>query len=107
MPGGRPGRAPDGVREVAERFPVGTALLHLGGVRFPATGPVRWSMTARAAARLCRVLRPRTAVPVHYEGWSHFRQDGAAAERQPVAEPPEVRDRFRWLPIGEPVELPA
>lgn len=31
----------DGVRQVARRLDVGTALMHLGGVRFPLTGPVR------------------------------------------------------------------
>ncbi|MBM0237551.1 hypothetical protein JNW88_10965 [Micromonospora sp. ATA32] len=30
-----------GVRAVARRLRVGTAVLHLGGVRFPVTGPVR------------------------------------------------------------------
>ena len=32
----------DGVRAVADRVEVGTALLHLGGVQFPVTGPVRY-----------------------------------------------------------------
>jgi L-ascorbate metabolism protein UlaG (beta-lactamase superfamily) len=97
----------DGVRRVGERFTVGTALLHLGGVRFPVTGPLRWSMTARDAVELCRVVRPRTAVPVHYEGWTHFRQDRAAAQRQLAAAPPELAALFRWVPVGAPVELPA
>ncbi len=39
----------DGVRHVADRLRVGTALLHLGGVQFPVTGPLRYSMTARDA----------------------------------------------------------
>jgi hypothetical protein len=64
----------DGVRQAADRLQVGTALLHLGGVRFPVTGPVRYSMTAKEAVELCRLVRPRTAIPVHYEGWTHFRQ---------------------------------
>jgi L-ascorbate metabolism protein UlaG (beta-lactamase superfamily) len=46
-------------------------------------------------------LRPRIAIPVHYEGWAHFREDRATAERVLAAAPQEVR----WLPIGEPVEL--
>ena len=37
----------DGVREVAERLDVDTALIHLGGVQFPVTGPLRYTMTAR------------------------------------------------------------
>ena len=42
---------------------VDTALLHLGGVRFPVTGPVRYSMTARQAVELCRLVRPRDGDP--------------------------------------------
>jgi L-ascorbate metabolism protein UlaG (beta-lactamase superfamily) len=61
----------DGLRQVADRLRVDTALLHLGCVRFPVTGPVRYSMTAREAVELCGLVRPRTAIPVHYEGWSH------------------------------------
>ena len=35
-----------GVREVADRLDVDVAILHLGEVQFPITGPVRYSMTA-------------------------------------------------------------
>ena len=35
----------DGVRQVAKRVVVDAALVHLGGVRFPVTGPLRYSMT--------------------------------------------------------------
>jgi hypothetical protein len=48
----------DGVRQVADRLQVDTALLHLGCVRFPVTGPVRYSMDAREAVELCRLVRP-------------------------------------------------
>jgi L-ascorbate metabolism protein UlaG (beta-lactamase superfamily) len=54
-----------GVREVADRLRVGTALVHLGGVRFPVTGPLRYTMTARDAVELCELVRPRTAIPIH------------------------------------------
>jgi L-ascorbate metabolism protein UlaG (beta-lactamase superfamily) len=63
----------DGVRAVADRLTVDVALLHLGGVRFPVTGPVRYTMTADEAVALCRDLRPRVTIPVHYEGGKHFR----------------------------------
>jgi len=71
----------DGVRQVADRLRVDLALLHLGGVRFPVTGPARYTMTAQDAVELCGILRPRTAIPVHYEGWTHFRQGREAIER--------------------------
>jgi L-ascorbate metabolism protein UlaG (beta-lactamase superfamily) len=95
----------DGVREVAGRLDVDTALLHLGGVRFPVSGPVRYTMTAQDAVELCRAIRPRTAIPIHYEGWKHFRQGRDAIERVIAGAPEDVRDRFRWLPIGIAVEL--
>ena len=60
-------------------------------------------MTAREAVELCRLLRPRTVVPVHYEGWSHFRQGREAAERVFGGAPAEVRQRLRWLELGVPV----
>jgi L-ascorbate metabolism protein UlaG (beta-lactamase superfamily) len=97
----------DGVREVARRLQVDTALLHLGGVRFPVSGPLRYTMTAEDAVELCRLVRPRTIIPIHYEGWKHFRQGRDAAERTFAGAPAEIRDHVRWLPIGEPVDLPA
>lgn len=95
----------DGVREVADRLEVDTALLHLGGVRFPVTGPVRYTLTARDAVALCALVRPRTAIPIHYEGWGHFREGRDAVERELATAPADVRERFRWVPIGEPVTV--
>ena len=94
----------DGVRAVADRLQVDVALLHLGGVRFPVTGPLRYTMTGRDAVELCRLVRPRVAIPVHYEGWAHFREGRAAVERA-LASAPDVAASFRWLPIGEAVEI--
>jgi L-ascorbate metabolism protein UlaG (beta-lactamase superfamily) len=92
----------DGVRSVAGRLQVDTALVHLGGVRFPITGPVRYTMTADDAVELCRLIRPRTVIPVHYEGWAHFQEGREEAERA-FARAPELD--VRWLPIGAPVDL--
>jgi L-ascorbate metabolism protein UlaG (beta-lactamase superfamily) len=85
----------DGVREVAARLEVDVALIHLGGVRFPVTGPFRYTMTARDAVELCALVRPRTAIPIHYEGWRHFREGREAIERELAAAPPDVASRFR------------
>jgi L-ascorbate metabolism protein UlaG (beta-lactamase superfamily) len=95
----------DGVREVADRLHVDTALLHLGGVRFPVSGPVRYTMTARDAVELCRLVRPRTIIPIHYEGWKHFRQGRDAIEREFATAPEDVSRSVRWLPMGVGVEL--
>ncbi|WP_059016573.1 MBL fold metallo-hydrolase [Mycobacterium sp. M26] len=93
----------DGLREVAQRFPVEVALLHLGGVRFWFTGPVRFTMTADEAVELIRLMRPTVAVPVHYEGWTHFREPESVL-RQTLSNS-EVADRIRWLRPGVATEV--
>ena len=96
----------DGVREVADRLQVDTALLHLGGVRFGVSGPVRYTMTARDAVELCGLVRPRTAIPIHYEGWKHFREGREAIEREWAAAPrghpraPAVAAHRSWGAAG-------
>jgi L-ascorbate metabolism protein UlaG (beta-lactamase superfamily) len=97
----------DGLREVADRLQVGTALLHLGGVRFPISGPVRYTMAAREAVQLCQLVQPRAVIPIHYEGWKHFREGREEVEAELAAAPEDVRKRVRWLPIGVATELAA
>jgi L-ascorbate metabolism protein UlaG (beta-lactamase superfamily) len=92
-----------GLRLVAERIPVDVALLHLGGVRFWFTGPVRFTMTAAEGVELIRLMRPRVAVPVHYEGWTHFRESESVL-RQTLSNS-DVRDRIHWLTPGAPAEV--
>jgi L-ascorbate metabolism protein UlaG (beta-lactamase superfamily) len=89
-----------GVAEVGARFDVGTALIHLGGVRFPVTGPARYTMNAAEAARVAAELELRTLLPIHYEGWKHFRQGREEVER--VFEEAGIEDRVRWLEAAEP-----
>jgi L-ascorbate metabolism protein UlaG (beta-lactamase superfamily) len=91
---------------VARRLRVGTALLHVGGVRFPVTGPVRYTLTAAQAVATAALLRPRTVVPVHYEGWTHFRQGRADIEQAFATAPDGLGERVRWLRPGEPTTLP-
>jgi hypothetical protein len=50
---------------------------------------------------------PRVAIPVHYEGWSHFREGRDAVERAFAAAPDGVRESVRWLPVGEAAEVDA
>ncbi len=95
----------DGVREVADRLDVGTALLHLGGVRFPISGPLRYTMTAAEAVELCAQIRPNRAIPIHYEGWKHFRENRAAIERELGTAPAAVAGAFEWLQIGVPADV--
>jgi L-ascorbate metabolism protein UlaG (beta-lactamase superfamily) len=91
-----------GLRQVGARLEVGTVLLHLGGVRFGVSGPLRYTMTGADGVELCSLLKPRTVVPVHYEGWSHFQQgrDGIEAAFSAGG------SKLTWLDLGQPGTVP-
>jgi L-ascorbate metabolism protein UlaG (beta-lactamase superfamily) len=92
-----------GIADVARRLKVGTALLHLGGVRFGISGPLRYTFNGAEAVRAAKALSPRTIVPIHYGGWTHFREPRADAER--AFADAGLSERVRWLPPGERVVL--
>ena len=81
------------------------ALIHLGGVQFPVTGPVRYTLTAKDAVELCRLVQPRTVIPIHYEGWKHFNQGREAIEHEFARAPEDIRRRIQRLPLGVEVEI--
>ena len=87
----------DGIREVASRLTVDVAVLHLGAVQFPVSGPLRFTFDTSEAAEVVTLLEPRVVVPVHYEGWSHFRENRDVFEPALAATGADVR----WLTPGE------
>ena len=94
-----------GVRDVAQRVEVGTAVVHLGAVRFPVSGPLKYTMDVRDAVELCELLRPHTVIPVHYEGWSHFTEGRTRIEGHLADARSPIGDAVRWAPLGHPVEI--
>jgi L-ascorbate metabolism protein UlaG (beta-lactamase superfamily) len=92
--------------QVPERLDIGVALLHLGGVRFPVTGPLRYTLTIDEALELCDRLRAPIVIPVHYEGWSHFREGRDVIERRLADAPAATQATFRFLVPGRPEVVP-
>ena len=96
----------DGVREVADRLQVDTALLHLGGVRFPVqrAGPLHDDGAGRSRAlppdppshRDPDPLRGLEALPARAR--RHRACNSRARRRRSAA-------AIRWLPIGDPVDI--
>lgn len=93
------------LRRTAASLHVDVLLLHLGSVQFPISGPLRYSMNGADAIDLIGLAQPRVAVPVHYEGWSHFREPEAHLRSSLAGAPGEVRQVVRWLRRGEATEV--
>jgi L-ascorbate metabolism protein UlaG (beta-lactamase superfamily) len=87
-----------GITEVASRFDVGVAIMHLGCA---AWGPLRFTMNAREATTFATSFPRATLVPVHYDGWTHFKQGRADFERAFA----QVSDRVTWLDKGVAHEI--
>ncbi|MBG6237819.1 L-ascorbate metabolism protein UlaG (beta-lactamase superfamily) [Mycetocola sp. CAN_C7] len=94
-----------GLKHVGRRLDVDVAVLHLGAVRLGLTGPVRFSMNAAQAIELIALLRPRIAVPVHTDGWSHFSEGATSAREVFRRAPAAVRSTIRWLIPGVPATI--
>ncbi len=88
-----------GIHEVARRFRIGTAILHVGRASFKGTGALHYTFSASEAVEAARALDARHTYPIHYEGWSHFREGRADVERAFARE--GWSDRLRFFPLGE------
>ncbi|QAY64716.1 MBL fold metallo-hydrolase [Xylanimonas allomyrinae] len=93
------------LRRAARHLDVDVLLLHLGAVRFPLTGPLRYSMNSTDAAGLLAATRPRVVVPVHYEGWSHFSEAEERARENLHADRLPAGTTVTWLERGRAAAL--
>ena len=83
-------------------FAVGTCyagILQLGRASFPVSGPIRFTMDVSDGVKAGRVLNPRTIIPAHYEGWTHFSQGRAVIEKGFANA--GLQQRLCWLKMGE------
>lgn len=64
-----------GIEEIAQRFTIDTGIMHLGSVQFRyLTGLGKYTFDVRSAVKAANVLKMKRFIPVHYSGWSHFKE---------------------------------
>ncbi|MFD5077644.1 MBL fold metallo-hydrolase [Streptomyces sp. NPDC058371] len=67
----------DVVREIARRQgPFDVAVLFAGAARTPLVPDAPLTLTSEAAAQAAEILGARHVVPLHFEHWGHFTQEG-------------------------------
>jgi len=93
----------DGVPEVAHRFPIRAAILHLGAARVPEVGPFHLTMTAAEAVEAARAFPNSVIIPIHFEGWAHF-SEGRKEIVNAFAEA-KLENRIRWLEPGRAIDI--
>lgn len=81
---------------------VDVLVVHCGGVCFPklpVLGKRRFTFAGRDVVDLVRRVEPRVVIPIHREGWAHFREPLATLREELDAG--GVSDRVRWLELGQ------
>jgi L-ascorbate metabolism protein UlaG (beta-lactamase superfamily) len=94
----------EGMQEVAGRFAVSVAVLHLGAARVLIVGAHHITMTAEEAVEVARALSDATIVPVHFEGWQHFSE--GKSEILEAFRRANLEQRLVWPIAGQPTEIP-
>ena len=61
------------------------------------------TMGGRDAGRLCKEIGAEVVVPMHFEGWGHFKQGREGLEKELIEE--GVGERVVWLDPGKEVSL--
>lgn len=65
-----------GIPEIAQRFPkIDIGIFHLGSAQFRyLSGLGRYTMDGKDLEKAVAVLKPNKVLPIHYRGWSHFKE---------------------------------
>jgi L-ascorbate metabolism protein UlaG (beta-lactamase superfamily) len=91
----------DGVAEVARRFKAGIVLLFAGSAQ--TRGPFNLTMNVNDAIETAHAFPDAAIVPVHCEGWAHFKQ--TCADLQVSFKALGIDGRLRLLPPGVATEV--
>ncbi|MDQ6530674.1 MBL fold metallo-hydrolase [Flavobacterium sp. LHD-85] len=89
----------EGLHELAQKKKVDIAILHLGAGAFPYLKKnLRVTMNGEEAIVTTQLLKPSVVIPIHYEGWWHFKQSVKSLKNE--IEKSEVKEKFLWLESG-------
>jgi len=93
----------EGVPEIAKRFKVRAALLHLGAAIVEVVVPYHLTMTSAEGVEAAKVFPQATIVPIHFEDWAHFSEGKKDIEREFSAA--NLTPRLRWPERGKEIQI--
>jgi L-ascorbate metabolism protein UlaG (beta-lactamase superfamily) len=93
----------DDLHEIARRYPeIDLSLIHLGGTQILG---VLLTMDAEQGVEALRIVRPRAAIPIHYDDYTVFRSP--LSDFQSLAAQAELPTELHYLGRGESYPLAA
>jgi L-ascorbate metabolism protein UlaG (beta-lactamase superfamily) len=90
----------DELKEIPRRFPdIDLALLHLGGTMF--FGLLMVTMDPKHGVEVIRLVKPKTAIPIHYDDYTAFEFALGDTSRPPAGDPPDWWQRTKITSFEE------
>lgn len=93
----------EGIAEIARRFGIRVAILHLGAARVPEVGSFHLTMTAAEAVEAAHAFADAAIVPVHFEDWAHFSE--GPQEIADAFRSAGMQHRLRWPQRGRAIQI--
>jgi L-ascorbate metabolism protein UlaG (beta-lactamase superfamily) len=89
----------DDIKEIGNRYNIGTGILNMGAANVPAVGDRRLTMNGVEGARVAQTLGLKTVFPAHFEGWLHYKE-GIGGIKQAFANA-NLKDVLETLQPGQ------
>ena len=90
----------DDLKEIPRQFPdIDLALLHLGETMF--FGLLLVTMDPKQGVEVIRLVKPKTAIPIHYDDYTAFEFSLGDSSRPPAADPAEWWQRTKITSFEE------
>ena len=94
-----------GIDEIAQRFRIDIGIFHVGSAQFRyLSGLGQYTMDSNDLLKAAKVLAPKTIIPIHYKGWTHFKETENVL-RTAIQKEAEIKNKTRFLIIGNRTAL--
>jgi L-ascorbate metabolism protein UlaG (beta-lactamase superfamily) len=90
----------EGIEEIAKRFKVHTAILHVGKAGFPQINYMPITFTTEMAIQTVRLMNVEKFIPTHFQGWKHFNEKPEYLYDQVTHS--DIKEKLVWLQPGTP-----
>lgn len=96
----------NGINKIAEKINPTYSLVHVGSAEFRyLTGLGKFTMDAKGFIKTVKTINTKLAIPIHNNGWSHFKENDKGILMQLLKENEDFKSKIHFLKRGEKENL--
>jgi L-ascorbate metabolism protein UlaG (beta-lactamase superfamily) len=94
-----------GIDQVASRYKIDVGIFHVGSAQFRyLSGLGQYTMDSEDLIKAVKVLKPNQIIPIHYKGWTHFKETEATLKKA-LTTSELTKERTTFLKSGEQINV--